>query len=268
MVIAPFSAVIYASYGSAVATNSISKMVAGGIHGGRPVANLWFSCWCHQIVNLLVSLSDYQKLAQYLKIPWRVMFMVQIYGTLLGAYFNWWIISVIIDNKREILLDPIGNNQWSGAYYQGLNAQAVEWALAKYVFAFGSGLHYEIVPLGLLIGAAIPPLHWVAKRYIPYVRGLGDLITTPLFIYYLQGSSGGINSYVFSTIMLGAYMQLYLRVYRPRIFREVRKQQHEGIHGDRSPFAEPLTLAFPPTNSTATSCLPRSMEQRRSCPSC
>lgn len=42
------------------------------------------------------------------------MRLLQVYGTLLGAYINWWVISVIIDNRREILLDPIGNNQWSG----------------------------------------------------------------------------------------------------------------------------------------------------------
>lgn len=77
--VAPISAILYAQYGSAIATNMMSKMIAGGIHGGRPVANLWFANYCHQIVNLVVSLSDYLKLGgQYLKVPWRVMFWIQV----------------------------------------------------------------------------------------------------------------------------------------------------------------------------------------------
>lgn len=218
--VAPISAILYAQYGSAVATNMMSKMVAGGIHGGRPVANLWFANWCHQVVNLIVGLSDFLKLGQYLKIPWRIMFLIQIYGTLLGAYINWWVISMIISNKREILLDPIGNNQWSGTHYQGLNSQAVQWSLAKYVFRAGTGLHYEIIPLGLLIGATIPCFHWVAKRYIRWVRDRGELITTPLALFYLRNLVGGINSPLTSCVLLGIFMQVYLRVRKPKIFRE------------------------------------------------
>lgn len=97
--ITPFSSILYGSYGSAIATNMLSKMVAGAVHGGRPVANLWFANYCHQIVNIVVTLSDYMKIGQYLKIPWRTMFGIQIFGSLIGAYFNWWVISVIIHNK-------------------------------------------------------------------------------------------------------------------------------------------------------------------------
>lgn len=184
---------LYSMYGSSVATNMASKMIAGGLQGGRPVANLFFANYCHQIVNMVVSLSDYLKLGQYLKIPWRVMFIVQVYATILGAYLNWWVISIIIHNKREILLDPIGDNQWSGSLYQGINAQAVSWSLAKYIFKSGTGLHYEIVPLGLLIGACIPVLHWVAKKHIAWVRDAGDLITFPISLYYLESLSSEWN---------------------------------------------------------------------------
>lgn len=101
-----------------------------------------------------------------------------------------------------------------------LNSQAVEWSLAGKVFRVGSGLGYEIVPIGLLIGGCFPPMHWLLKRYSRAVREMGDMITTPLVLYYLQGLSGGITSAVTSTVILGVFMQCYLRVRKSRLFRE------------------------------------------------
>lgn len=91
----------------------------------------------------------------------------------------------------------------TGASYQGLNSQAIQWSLAKYVFRSGTGLHYEIIPLGILVGIGVVCLHWLAKRYIKWVRDRGDLITTPLALFYLRNLVGGINSPLTSCIMLG-----------------------------------------------------------------
>lgn len=84
-----------------------------------------------------------------------------------------------------------------------MNSQAVEWSLASRVFKAGSGLGYEIVPLGILVGGCVPLIHWVVKRYIKRVREVGDLITTPLMLYYLQELTSGINSPLTSCILLG-----------------------------------------------------------------
>lgn len=41
--IAPFSCILYGLYGTGVSTNQLSKMVAGALHPGRPLANLYFA---------------------------------------------------------------------------------------------------------------------------------------------------------------------------------------------------------------------------------
>ena len=70
-------------------------------------------------------------MGQYLKIPPRVMFLTQIWGTLLGAVVNYGechmgylvcqlkdteyvtvVMVSVVDAQREILLDPTGTNIW------------------------------------------------------------------------------------------------------------------------------------------------------------
>lgn len=205
-------------FGSSVATNMFSKMLAGALHPGRPVANLFFAHFCHQVVATTVALGDYQKLAIYLKVPHRTTMLTQCYATVTGAFIGWGILTRIIENKREILLDPVGNNQWSGSYYMSLNSQAVEWALADKVFAVGTG--YVIVPIGIFIGACIPVVHWLMANRFSIIRQAGDMITTPLFIAYLHELGNTLSSTVTSAIILGVVIQLYVRVKKPRIFRE------------------------------------------------
>jgi OPT oligopeptide transporter protein len=47
------------------------------------------------------------------KIPPRVMVVTQVWGTLLGAFVNYAVMSAVTQNQRKILLDPIGTNIWS-----------------------------------------------------------------------------------------------------------------------------------------------------------
>lgn len=50
--IAPFSCILYGLYGTGVSTNLISKMIAGALHPGRPLANLYFASWVsHQLLS-------------------------------------------------------------------------------------------------------------------------------------------------------------------------------------------------------------------------
>lgn len=81
------------------------------------------------------------------------MFLTQIYSTLLGAALNYLIMIIIIENQREILIDPIGNNVWSGSTVQTINTSSITWSLAKYMYNLEN---YWLVPIGLLIGAVAP----------------------------------------------------------------------------------------------------------------
>lgn len=53
-------------------------MISGLLLPGRLVANLYFSVFSHEVIVLTVNLAGDLKLAQYLKIPWKTIFVTQV----------------------------------------------------------------------------------------------------------------------------------------------------------------------------------------------
>jgi hypothetical protein len=191
-------------------------MVAGVVHPGKPLANLYFASWSHQVILLAVNLSNWLKVGQYTKVPHRVMFATQIYGTLLGAGLNYAVMTTIVTNQREILLDPIGTNVWSGSNIQSMNSQAITWALAKEMYGLSG--RYVIVPLGLLIGAICPVLHWTICKLFPRVRKLP--INTTIILSFAGQVYYGNTSWLWSSIAVGIFSQVWLRRRLPRIYNQ------------------------------------------------
>lgn len=214
--IAPFSCILYGLYGTGVGTNQISKMVAGVIHTGRPLANLYFASWSHQAILLAVNLANWLKVGQYTKVPHRVMFGTQIYATLLGAALNYAVMITIVTNQREILLDPEGNNVWSGSTMQSLNSQAITWALAKEMYSEKG--KYLIVPLGIIIGLALPAIHWGLIKIFPRVEKWP--LNTAIIVSYAGSVYYGNTSWIWSTIAVGIFSQFWLRRRMPRIYNK------------------------------------------------
>lgn len=92
------------------------------------------------------------------------MFLTQIYGTILGGFVNYGVMISIVGSNRDLLIDSNGDSSWSGATIQSYNTNAASWALSKYLYK--SGAKYEMVPVGLAIGAGVVALH----RAVVYVR--------------------------------------------------------------------------------------------------
>jgi hypothetical protein len=152
-VITPFSTLLYGRMGNGIATNQLFKMIAGAVNPGKPVANLYFSMWSHDVVSQSIGMAQDLKLGQYMKVSPRAMYAVQLYGTILGAIINYVVMNSVVSSQREILLSPTGTNVWSGdstyrsqclsspniallsplsgQTVQSLNSHAITWALAK-----------------------------------------------------------------------------------------------------------------------------------------
>lgn len=123
----------------------------------RPVGNMYFAAWSHNVISNTVNLSNDLKMGEYLKISPRVMFLTQIWGTVFGAFINYVMMISIVTNNRDLLIDSNGNSSWSGATIQSYNTNAASWAMAKYLYT--TGKTYSIVPYGLLIGAGFVIAH-------------------------------------------------------------------------------------------------------------
>ncbi|KOS37894.1 hypothetical protein ACN38_g11306 [Penicillium nordicum] len=220
-IIAPFSVILLSRYGNGIATNNLSKMLAGLILPGRPVGNMYFAAWSHNVIANAVSLSQDLKMGEYLKIPPRIMFITQIYGTILGGFINYAIMISIVSSNRALLVGGNGNSSWSGATIQSYNTNAASWALAPYIYKIGTP--YGAVPLGLAVGAGAVVLHRIIYHFVPKIGSLDVAeVNLPQYIQY-----AGFIPYnqsqtcvIFTWITAGFYVQYYLRNYKPRVFSE------------------------------------------------
>ncbi|KAJ5918753.1 OPT superfamily oligopeptide transporter [Penicillium verhagenii] len=219
--IAPFSIILYSRYGNGIATNQLSKMLAGLMIPGRPVGNMYFAAWSHNVIVGSLNLSNDLKMGEYLKIPPRVMFVTQIWGTLLGGFISYAVMISIVSKNRDLLSNGNGNASWSGVNVQSYNTTATAWALAKYFFK--SGAEYSIVPYGMVIGGAIVVVHRIFCQMIPKIRKFDVRdINMPQFIQYagwIQFQNPQTCT-ILTPIIVGVFAQYYLRNYRPRIFHE------------------------------------------------
>jgi len=215
----PFSTLLFARLGNGVVTAQLMQMVAGAIIPGRPVANLYFTTWSHDVVNTSLSLAADLKISQYLKIPPRVMFLTQVWGTIFGAVVNYVVMISIVDAQRDILLSPTGTNVWSGQVPQSLNSAAVTWSLAKELYGFNGP--YWIIPLSLIIGMVPTTIQWLINKRWPKIGPVKvSAIMLPLIYQYAGYMTSGVNSTVTSSIIVGLVSQLWLRNYHPGWYRK------------------------------------------------
>ncbi|THH14179.1 hypothetical protein EW146_g6118 [Bondarzewia mesenterica] len=234
--ITPFSTLLYARLGNGIATNQLFKMIAGAVNPGRPVANLYFSMWSHDVVSTSIGLAGDLKMGQYLKIPPRLMFLAQIWGTIIGCIVNYSnasrllvygytdrILAVVMISvttaQAEILVNPRGSNVWSGQTVQSLNSQAVTWSLAKQLY--GRDGPYFIIPMSLFIGAVVTFIQWLIYKRWPRIGPVKiDTIMLPVIYMYSAWFYVGVNSVILSSILVGLVSQFWLRRYHPGWYRK------------------------------------------------
>lgn len=56
---------LYSRYGNGIATNNLSKMLAGLMLPGKPVGNMYFAAWSHNVISNAVNLSGDLKMGEY-----------------------------------------------------------------------------------------------------------------------------------------------------------------------------------------------------------
>ncbi|KAI0306870.1 OPT oligopeptide transporter protein-domain-containing protein [Multifurca ochricompacta] len=219
-IVTPFSTLLYARMGNGIATNQLFKMIAGAINPGRPVANLYFSMWSHDVVSTSIGLASDLKMGQYLKkIPPRAMFLTQVWGTIIGAIVNYVVMVSITGAQRDLLLNPTGNNIWSGQTVQSLNSHAITWSLAKQLY--GPSGPYFIVPMGIFVGFAATFVHWLVNKRWPYIGGVRiDKVMLPIIYQYSAWMSVGVNSVTGTSVLVGLVSQFWLRRYHPGWYRK------------------------------------------------
>lgn len=62
-IVAPFSLCLYGLLGTSISTNNLSKMLCGVLQPGKPVGNLYFSMFSHEVTVLSVFLATDMKVS-------------------------------------------------------------------------------------------------------------------------------------------------------------------------------------------------------------
>ncbi|GAA5917230.1 hypothetical protein JCM5296_002400 [Sporobolomyces johnsonii] len=224
----PFVCVIYAVTGFKTDVQQLAQMLGSALVPGNSQANMYFTLYGYNSCAQALSLGRDLKLGQYTKLPPRATFGVQTIGTVVGSILQLIIMKSVINNQREILTSVQGSNIWSGQQVQSFNSQAVAWgALAKHMY--GPGSTYFIIPIAIVIGLAVPLPFYVAHKFFPKYRF--DTVVTPITCWCLGYLSVGINSSVFTTMLLGLFSQYYLRRFRSTWFRKYNYLVSAGLDG-------------------------------------
>ena len=83
---------------------------------------------------------------------------------------------------------------------------------------YGTRGRYLLVPLGLVIGAALPVFHWGLLKVFPSVRKV------PLNTAIIASCAGqayfGTTSWIWSSIAVGVFSQVWLRRRMPNIYNK------------------------------------------------
>ena len=163
-------------------------MIGSYMVPGDPVANMYAALYGGQPTVQGIKLLGDLKLGQYIKIPPRVNFLVQILGCIVGALLNYVMMLSIIKNQREDLLSLSGTRLWSGQNAQSYNFNAIAWgALGREMFS--PGKTYYMVPVALAIGAVLPIPGYILHRKYPNNVFFANINTGIIVQYacYLSG---------------------------------------------------------------------------------
>ncbi|GAA6017850.1 hypothetical protein JCM10207_003474 [Rhodosporidiobolus poonsookiae] len=165
----PFLCLLPAITGWQVDLSEHILMLGSAVVPGNSQASMWFTLYGSNPPTQCIAFAGDLKLAQYTKLPPRTTLWVQSLGTVIGGILQIVIMKEIIKNQRDISLDPVGMNIWSGQNIQSFNSQAITWGvLAKHMYAPGKTC--AIMPFSILVGLLVPIPTYLLHCAYPELR--------------------------------------------------------------------------------------------------
>ncbi|PCH42585.1 OPT oligopeptide transporter [Wolfiporia cocos MD-104 SS10] len=196
ILILPFYGAMYAITAWQPYIQYFMQIFGSALVPGSSQANMYFELYSSQPLVQAASMLSDLKLGQYTKNV---------------------IMQSVVRNERSILLSNEGTRVWNGQQVQSYNANAVLWgALGKEIFS-PSG-PYFIVPMGLVIGLALPVIPWLLYKRFNWAWL--KLVNMAVLSYYIGDLAGGTNGYIMTWMAIGLTSHFYIRKYRAGWFRK------------------------------------------------
>ncbi|KAK3847071.1 MAG: OPT oligopeptide transporter protein-domain-containing protein [Linnemannia gamsii] len=138
---------MFAITGTGPGLNIITELVCGFMFPGKPIANMAFKCYGYMAMYQCHALLADLKLGVYMKIPPRSMFTAQIWGSIVGGFFNYLTMIVIISARCPWLDgtedDPSG--LWTGYGPQLFWGSALIYGALGPIKMFGPSSYYNFI---------------------------------------------------------------------------------------------------------------------------
>ncbi|KAJ1930434.1 hypothetical protein IWQ60_000300 [Tieghemiomyces parasiticus] len=144
--------------------NVITEFIIGYLLPGQPIANVTFKTYGTIALNQGLALVGDMKLAHYMKIPPRHMFICQAVGTVCAGTLQLATAYYLMDTVPR-MCDP-DNLPWTCRGAHTFYSASIIWGLIGPLKMFGPGSPYYFALWFFLLGFLLPfPIYFLQKRY-------------------------------------------------------------------------------------------------------
>ncbi|KAK6945864.1 Oligopeptide transporter, OPT superfamily [Dillenia turbinata] len=197
--------------------NVVTEYIMGLILPGKPIANVCFKAYGFMSMAQAVSFLNDFKLGHYMKIPPRLMFLVQFLGTILAGTINlgvaWWLLGSIKNICHEDLQPP--NSPWTCPDDRVFFDASVIWGLVGPKRIFGKLGNYSAMNWFFLGGAVGPFIIWLFHKAFPEQSWI-PLINIPVLLGATTAMPPATTLTYNAWLLIGTIFNFFVFRYRKR----------------------------------------------------
>lgn len=203
--------IIQAISSTQIGLNVVTEFVCGYLLVGQPIANLVFKTYGYMAMSQCLSLVSDLKLGYYMKIPPKVMFVVQLFGTLVGAVVNYTVMLIIIHSRNLLEPDPTG--QWDPRNSKIFFSASIIWGAIGPARMFGTASIYHPVLYCFFLGILLPVPFWLLHKRFPKSPLHFNLVNIPIIAAGASLIPQYPANFILSSMIVATLSQFYAHRY-------------------------------------------------------
>ncbi|KAJ3050805.1 hypothetical protein HK102_012195, partial [Quaeritorhiza haematococci] len=214
--------IIQATSNQQIGLNVLTELVIGFILPGQPLANVTFKTFGYMTMSQALSFLQDLKLAHYMKIPPRAMFICQIYGTILGCTVNYLVFDLLLRTVPDIWVSAQGevaaNQQWNPILSKIFYTASLIWGAIGPERMFGPESIYFPLLWGFVIGGVLPVVFWALDKKWPKMGF--KYINWPIILVSIGFTAQNGANTLLSSLIISLLSQYFLRIYHRRFYEK------------------------------------------------